>query len=204
MSSSLPYMASVTNVPAILDRMRGAGTPPRFTHDFLKASLGFASSSDRAFIKILKQLNFLDADGTPTSRYNEFKGSNGNQALAKGLRDGWSSLFLADQNIHTKNPSLIQSTVKSVTGASDAVSKKIASTFKALADIADWTNLAYPETETSAGTVEMTTQGLPNGESKPSEDGGIRLHHDIHIHLPPTSDVSVYRAIFQAIKAELI
>jgi hypothetical protein len=38
------------------------------------------------------------------------------------------------------------------------------------------------------------------------DDSGaaFRLHHDIHIHLPPTSDVAVYRAIFQAMKSELV
>lgn len=41
MPTDLPYMMTVGNIPAILERIRGAGTPPKFTHEFLKNSLGF-------------------------------------------------------------------------------------------------------------------------------------------------------------------
>lgn len=205
MSKELPYMPSVTNVPAILEKIRGAGTPPRFTHDFLKSTLGFGASNDRAFVKVLKTLGFLSADGTPTPRYNEFKGLAGNKALAYGLREGWAELFMADQRINEKSPADIQATVKSVTGSGDAVAKKMASTFKALCDQADWTGEAPTATSPDTpGATELEAQSNGASISGPSVEGGLRLHHDIHIHLPPTSDVGVYRAIFQAMKSELM
>jgi hypothetical protein len=71
MATDLPYMSAVGNVPAILDKMRSAGTPPRFTTEFLKSTLGFTASQDRAFPRMLKQLGFLAPDGTPLPRYNE-------------------------------------------------------------------------------------------------------------------------------------
>lgn len=205
MPAELPYMPSVTNVPAIFERVRGAGTPPRFTHDFLKSTLGFGASNDRAFVKVLKTLGFLSADGTPAPRYNEFKGLAGSKAIAQGLREGWADLFMADQRINEKNASDIQATVKSVTGSGDAVAKKIASTFKALCDQADWTGatIATPPVEALPVTEPEVQSTTPSALETPI-DGGLRLHHDIHIHLPPTSDVSVYRAIFQAMKSELM
>jgi len=63
-------MPSVTNVPAILEKIKSAATPPRFTHEFLKSNLGFSSSNDRTIIKVLKQLGFLDSNSVPTALYN--------------------------------------------------------------------------------------------------------------------------------------
>jgi hypothetical protein len=207
MPADLPYMPSVTNVGPILDRVISAATPPRFTHEFLKANLGFGSSNDRAFIKVLKQLGFIGPDGIPTPRYNEYRGPQGKRAIAAGLREGWAPLFLSDESIHSKSGQELLGVVKNTTGAGDAVAKKIASTFKALADRAEWSSRSTP----TASVVEPT-HAADEPEAEPSApvpaaaagSGSLRLHHDIHLHLPPTSDVGVYRAIFQAMKSELL
>ena len=92
MAKEIPYMASVSNIDAITQKIRGAGTPPRFTHDFLSATLGFRSSNDRSFIKVLRSLGMTTPDGTPTERYNAFKNEiSGGSAMADGLREGWAS-----------------------------------------------------------------------------------------------------------------
>jgi len=97
-TTDLPYMRAVGNVAALLQKIRGAGTPPKFTAEFVKSTLGFTASQDRSFPRILRQLQFINADGTPLPRYNEFKAaSSGGRALAEGLREGWAPIFLADQ-----------------------------------------------------------------------------------------------------------
>jgi hypothetical protein len=205
MPADLPYMPSVVNVAAILDKIRSAGTPPKFTYDFLKASLGFGSSNDRAMIKILRNLGFISADSTPTQRYNDYKGAQAGRALALGLRDGWAELFLADQKVFERTVSQVQAIVKSATGAGDAVAMKTASTFKALSDKADW-SVGAPPSDIPPGDAPVDQQRQRDeGTHDDFQAGGLlRLHHDIHLHLPPTSEVSVYRAIFQALKAELM
>jgi hypothetical protein len=220
--TELPYMPSVVNVGSILEKMKGAGTPPKFTHDFLKATLGFSSSNDRSMIKVLRSLSFITADSTPTQRYNDFKGERSGKALADGLREGWADLFMADQKVNEKSVTQIQAIVKSVTGAGDAVAKKTASTFKALSDKADWTatgsggstppagddNAEAAAVAAAAAAAAATPAGANNGGGGGGEElsgsGLFRLHHDIHIHLPPSTEVAVYRAIFQALKAELM
>lgn len=133
MSTELPYMPSVTNLVKILTNIRSAGTPPKFTHDFLKSNLGFSSSNDRAVIRALRSLGFLAVDGTPTARYNEFRGPNSGVALAAGLREGWAASFLSDQKIYERSSSEIHGVSKNVTGAGESAAKKMASTFKTLA-----------------------------------------------------------------------
>ena len=219
MPADLPYMPSVVNVGNILEKIRGAGTPPKFTHDFLKATLGFTSSNDRSMIKVLRALGFIAVDSTPTQRYNDFKGDQGAKVLAAGLREGWSALFMSDRKVNEKSVSQIQAIVKSITGAGDAVATKTASTFKALSNKADWTGVAVGATpppasgEGNVGNDQNHGEGAGNGSGFSGGDsrgddvlgnGLLRLHHDVHLHLPPSSEVAVYRAIFQALKAELM
>ncbi|WP_419552860.1 DUF5343 domain-containing protein [Candidatus Poriferisodalis sp.] len=127
MADEMPYMASVSNVDDIIQKMRGAGTPPRFTHEFLSSTLGFRSSNDRGFVKVLRALGMLTSDGTPTGRYNAFKNQHsGGRTMADALRDGWSHLYLADQAAHEKSTSEPQEIFKTVTGKGDAVARKMA------------------------------------------------------------------------------
>ena len=198
--TDFPYMNSVGSLPAILERIKGAGAPPRFTHEFLRASLGFTSSSDRPIIAVFRQLGFLTSDGTPTDRYHDFRGSSGRKALADGLREGWADIFLSDQKADQKTSSQLQSIFKSVTGKSESVAKKMATTFKALCDQADWTGGPSP---TKSIDAEDAEEGISQSEQIDRRQG-LALHQDFHVHLPATSDVAVYRAIFRALRDELL
>jgi hypothetical protein len=199
MPADFPYMGSNKNLKSILERIREAGTPPKFTHDFLKSTLGFASSNDRAVIQVLKSLGFLTADGIPTDRYNEFRdASKSGAAMTTGLREGWSEIFLADQRAHEKTTSQLTELFKTVAGKGEAVAKKMATTFKTLAEVADWKAAPVPSEVTMAEEPERRERIAP------VEVPALGLHHDVHIHLPSTSDVAVYTAIFRALKAELL
>lgn len=191
-------MASVKNLSSILEKMKAAGTPPKFSYEFLK-NLGFTSSNDRSVIKVLKALGFLTADGTPTERYNEFRNAaRSRSALDAGLREGWADVFLADQSAGERSSNELIELFKNVTGKGEAVSQKLATTFKTLADAADLT---------AAAEMTPATADEPAGdEADPaaSQTSAVLLHHDVHIHLPPSSDVAVYTAIFRALRQELL
>jgi len=207
MAVELPYMIQMGNIPLILDRIQEAGTPPKFTHEFLKNSLGFRGSGDRPMVKVLRQLKFLTGDGSPTPRYNQFRSrSTGGKALADGLREGWADVFLADQTAHNKSTTELTQIFKGVTGAGDASAKKMAATFKALASKADWAESEGKGSKDSA--PDAAEESSATDDVRPDLKSGLdrlpmTFHHDIHLHLPATSDQSVYTAIFRAIKEEL-
>jgi hypothetical protein len=210
MTTDLPYMPAVGNVTAILEKIRGAGTPPKFTGEFVKTTLGFTASQDRSFPRMLKQLRFISNDGVPLPRYNEFKASSlGGRAMAEGLREGWAPIFMADESAHARSTGELKDIFKTVTGQGDAVAQKMASTFKAFAAHADWS--AVPAGSISEQDVTASDQDnvqASNGAGRTAAapvaaTGSVSLHHDIHLHLPPSSDVSVYRAIFRALREEL-
>jgi hypothetical protein len=205
MPAELPYMFTVGNISAILDKIRGAGTPPRFTNEFLKSNLGFSSSNDRGIIKILKQLGFLAADGTPTARYNEFRShTSGGLALAQGLREGWAPIFLSDERAYDRTSAELQEIFKTVTGAGSAVAVKMAGTFKTLAAKADWSASPTASLVPPLQVIDEPDELRASTEPRKSVRHQLSLHHDVHVHLPATSDVAVYRAIFRALREELL
>lgn len=202
-----PYMMSVKNIPAILEKIKGAGTPPKFTNEFLKANLGFPSSADRGIVAQLKYLRFIAADGTPTERYNQFRGADSKAVLAAAIREGYSEVFLADQKADMKTSAQLKEMFKSLTGKAEDVSQKMASTFKVLCSQADFQSDA-PMPEDTGIELEPEDNERSQGRQPGSLDRkltgpSLTLRHDVHVHLPATSDVSVYKAIFRAINDEL-
>jgi Family of unknown function (DUF5343) len=200
MARDIPYMVNAKNLNAILEKIKIAQTPPKFTHEFLKAHLGFPSSNDRSIIQVLKSLGFLGADSQPTPRYNEFRSEETCRlAMASGLQDGWSDIFLADQNAHRRSVSDLVEIFKNVTGKSEAVATKMATTFGILSKYAEFS--AQPK-----ATLREEKPQAKNDAPLPIEKivRELNLRNDIHIHLPATSDVAVYTAIFRALREELL
>jgi hypothetical protein len=204
MPTEIPYMMTVGNIGAILDRIQDAGTPPKFTVEFLKTSLGFRGSGDRGILKVLKQLGFLTADGSPTERYNAFRSkTSGGAALAQGLRAGWPEVFLADQRAPDRTVAQLTDLFKSLTGAGDSAGQKMAQTFKALTAKADWSAPPPANTDEIVADVAVPLSTSAHSSEAANDFGQLSLHHDIHVHLPATSDVTVYMAIFRALREEL-
>ncbi|HEY8886483.1 MAG TPA: DUF5343 domain-containing protein [Candidatus Microsaccharimonas sp.] len=206
-----PYMMSVKNVPAMFAKIKTAGTPPKFTVEFLKSSLGFASSGDRGIVAQLKYLKFLTEDGTPTDRYNQYKGTGGNAVLGLGIKEGYSEVFMADQEADTKTTQQLTEMFRSLTGKGDTVALKMATTFKAICNLADFsTSEEQPAIPVTKDLEEINSKKENEAtrtisQQPPLSLGGssLTLRHDVHVHLPATSDVAVYKAIFRAINDEL-
>jgi hypothetical protein len=202
MDTNIPYMLSVKNVPAILTKMQNAGVPEAFGQDFLR-DLGFTSSNDRGIIKILKYLGMLDPSGKPTTPYREFTNHTKSKfVLADRLRTAFDDLYLTDKNAQGKTNEELKGWFKSKTGTGDAVATKIASTFKAFAAFADFSRAtALPveeEPEPEAGKP-------PEPEPKPPTSKlDLGLVYRLEIHLPDTQSVETYRAIFRALREEMM
>jgi hypothetical protein len=78
------YTLKPNSIPAYFDAILDAQPPERFSVKFLEG-LGFTSTNDRLFIGILKDLEFLNRDGAPQSRYFQFLDrTRAKQVLAQG------------------------------------------------------------------------------------------------------------------------
>jgi hypothetical protein len=200
MSLPTAYLMSVKNLRDIFAAMQKAAVPETFTYEFMK-QLGFASSGDRPLIPVMKAIGFLDASGKPTRLYRDYKDpSIAGDALARGLRDGYKDLFAVDTQANERSASELNGLFARLSDKGGSVTQKMATTFKALAELADFSGAILPaETEATSPVSEgQTVEVQPNGV------GVLTLRHDIHVHLPLSTDVGVYDAIFKSLKANLL
>ncbi|WP_205474442.1 DUF5343 domain-containing protein [Nocardioides sp. SYSU D00038] len=203
------YLTSTKNTSKILEAMQKASVPAStgFTYEFLK-QLGFSSSSDRPIIPVLKAIGFLDHSGTPTELYRTYKDpALAGKALAQGLRTGYADLFAVDNDANKKSASELAGIFARLTDKGEAVTAKMGSTFHALAQLADWT--PEPSVENQQDEPDEQLDGRQNGgegkdERRDQNGGTFSLRHDIHVHLPLSTDVAVYDAIFKSLRENLM
>ncbi len=208
MDQNVPYMPSVKNLSEILTAIQKAAVPESFTHEFLK-DLGFTSSNDRAFIKLFRYLGMLDVSGKPQTHYREFvDGSKTKAVLAQRIRAAYDDLYNANPKAHEKTAEHLKGWFKTKTGAGDAVALKMASTLKAFASCADFAAthpLHKVEEKEKSSPEEKLVEEKPEIKTKidlPSAQFG--LVYRIEVHLPDTQNIDTFRAIFKAMREELM
>ena len=199
------YMISNNKIAPIFEKIKTAAQPQKFTYDFLK-NLGFTSSNDRAIIVVLKNLGFLTSDGMPTAYYKDLRDSTrAKKVLAGQIKEYYKDLFAIDTNMNHATDVEIKGAISRVTGKEEKEVKRILSTFKALCTYADFdasevsTDLENESFEDVAKNNVYEEKNRLNDLTSLSPD----FHYNIQIHLPATTDISVYNAIFKSIKENL-
>ena len=203
MAEEYPYMISNNKIEQILNQIRVAAKPTKFTHSLLK-QLGFISSNDRAIIPLLKRLGFLNDAGVPTEFYDELKDNTRYKfILADRIRDLYTELYSINTTIHDSNDDEIKGAISRVTGKDEKTVNRYFTTFKAISSIADFNKkIKTPnekEPEKQDKEKEKKTK-VPHVEKIQKPD----FHYNIQIHLPATTEISVYNAIFQSLKENLL
>ena len=203
MDIDVPYLASVKNLHKILDKIQHAAVPETFSYEFLR-DLGFSSSNDRSVLRVLKYIGFLDSSGRPQDPYRDFVDhTKSKHTLAERLRVAYDDLYTSDKKAHDKSADELKGWFKSKTGKGDAVSIKIATTFKSLSQYADFSNANTTAKKPPA--QEKTTEEEP--ELVPpmgTLESKFSLVHRVELHLPDTQNMETYRAIFKALREELM
>lgn len=208
MDTDVPYLMSVTNLHKILDQMQKAGVPENFNRDFLK-DLGFGASGDRPMVKLLKYIGFLDSSGKPTAIYREFMDhTKAKKVLGQRIPVAFDDLYLSDRQAHSKPVEALKGWFKSKTGAGDAVAQKMASTFRSLASYADFSGVTPSEEPKSEQPTPHANGNEGKAEKPPRPpldlNGEMGLVFRVEVHLPDTQNVETFRAIFKAMREELL
>jgi hypothetical protein len=201
------YFASTKNLAAILDQIQRGKVPAKFTYDHLK-QLGFPSSNDRPIIPVLKALGFLDPNGVPLDRYRRFKDpSQAKHVMAEGMRQAYADVFAIDEKAYDLPSDRVKGLFARLADKSETVTERMAMTFRALADQADFSPAKVVDEASGNNANEERIQN-----EKADERGGERndqvstltLRHDIHLHLPASDDIKVYDAIFRSLREQLL
>ncbi|MDR3793660.1 MAG: DUF5343 domain-containing protein [Terracidiphilus sp.] len=200
------YLITTKNLEALLNALRSAKAPERFNNKFL-TQLDFSSSNDRLFIGVFKALGLIDESGSPTQHYFQFLDqTQSGRVLADALKDTYADLFAVNTKAQDMSVEEIKNKFKTLTQGqkSDNVVAMMTSTFKALADQADWeapaiaSNIHVTETPSQQPDSPSSTPESPSTHGK-----GFSLHYNIQIHLPESRDPAVFDAIFNALRRHL-
>lgn len=203
-------MVSQKNIEPIFEKIKSGTPPSKFTTSHLK-SIGFTSSNDRGIIPLLKDLDFLSSDGTPTKRYFKFRDESQSQkVLGEALLDAYEDAFHVAENPNSADRKALEGKFKTEHGSSDNTASLQAATFLKLLSLADLD--AARQTTPPEHSAPSEPAELDQGDHTPTPKAPIPqklhltsgLHYNIQIHLPATKEVEVYNAIFKSLKENLI
>jgi hypothetical protein len=208
-TSRLPYITAYGNIAKGLEKIKKAKTPDRFSQDFLENTLAMKGGSSRPLIPFLKRTGFLADDGAPTDLYKRFRNPDySRRAAAEALKIGYAPLFEADEEIYKRDAPKLKGQIVQVTGMdSDAgVVTTIVKSFEALKAFGDFTVLPDDDDADEGSDQDDSADGDGDGGSGDLilPQKGINLGYTINLHLPATSDVGVYNAIFRSLRENLL
>ncbi|MBM4341546.1 MAG: hypothetical protein FJ110_18625 [Deltaproteobacteria bacterium] len=198
-----PFMNAYGNVGKILEKVKHAKTPDRFTYDFLSTTLGFKSSSARAFVPLAKRIGFLASDGSPTDLYKSFRNPpQSGGAMAKAIRKGYTQLFERNESAYKLNKKDLEGLLVEITGLekNQVTIRSIIGTFEALKLFAKFDE---EEKVTEAIKEEEEVEPIKEVEGRP-EELKLNLAYTINLVLPKTDDVAVFNAIFKSLRENLL
>jgi len=207
------YTLKPNSIPAYFDAILDAQPPERFSVKFIER-LGFTSTNDRLFLGILKDLGFLNRDGTPQPRYFNFMDRTQSKlVLAESIREAFSDLFAINTKANDFKIEDVRNKLRTLYAGkkSDIVINNVASTFRALCDYADFSPVQATETvqsQKSADTANPIQSQTPTRTPADSLPMGAKvqvsgLQYHINIVLPDTRDQAVYDAIFKSLRDHL-
>lgn len=202
MAEDYPYMVSNNKIGPILQKAEQAEKPSRFTNEFLK-KLGFSSSNDRAIIPLLKRLSFLNESGAPTEHYDDLKDkAKRPYVLGERIRDLYSELYSINTNIHDAPDDEIKGAISRVTGKDAKSVNRFFATLKTLIGLAKFT--AQPQKKKEEDKSSQETSKPDTSATKKDQPPHPAFHYNIQVHLPATTDIGVYNAIFKSLKDNLL
>jgi hypothetical protein len=197
MASKLPYVNVPGTMVKILNKIKEAQTPDRFTQDFLETKLGFKGGTARQFLPLSKKLGLLKSDGIPTDLYKKFRNAGtSTAAMAEALKLGYREIFERNEYASTLKKEEFKGLVVEITGldSTNKVVKLICQTFETLKKLADF-------------EAKLSKKEEEEGEEE--EKGGVKefdlkLSYSINLVLPKTDDPAVFNAIFRSLRDNLL
>jgi hypothetical protein len=145
--------------------------------------LKLTGGAARAVPPLLKKMQFIGTDGTPTLLYSKFKTDNGrSQAAYEGLKNAFGELFRRNEYIHKADESSVKDTIVEITGLkkSDPILRLMYSTFDAIRTfiVGDISGIAEAEIADDGGVVQTRS------DSAPLLGSSLGLSYQINIVLP--------------------
>ncbi|MFA5910650.1 MAG: DUF5343 domain-containing protein [Vicinamibacterales bacterium] len=198
-----------TTVPGKLKqlfaKLREVGVPSKATVQWLK-SIGFTSSNDASMLGVLKTIGFVDATGVPTPKWSSFRGANSKRVLGDAIRDGYAELFAVYPNAPQRSQTDLEHVFSTSSTGGRQVISKLVSTFKSLAELAEFTPVsAQTDLHLASEPLHVPISAPAAGATgaRGSHSGGPSVHIDIQVHIAPESSADQIDQIFASMAKHL-
>jgi hypothetical protein len=198
------YTTVPGKIKPLLTKIREVGVPSKATVQWLK-SIGFKSSNDAFLLGVLKHVGLIDASGIPTPTWTQYRGSEHRRVLGDAIRKGYAELFAVYPNANDRSQTEIEHVFStSSTGGKQVIAKTV-STFKTLAEQADFPPVGeQTELHMSSGPLHTpATQALPPARQSAAAPAGPGLHIDVQIHIAPEASAEQIDQIFASMAKHL-
>lgn len=204
MASHIPSIITTNAIPRFLKHIQTANVPAKVTIAYLK-TVGFKSSNDSALVPLFKSVGFIDGSGAPTDRWRQYKDtSKAKTVLAAGIREAYSGLFDIYADAERQDNEAIANWIRTSGGASDVTVDRALRAFRALCAEADFGAVAVDHHKSVPGLDQAPiTVPAPAPVLSGVSAGGPSININIELHLPPSSDPTVYENLFKAMKENL-
>lgn len=207
MATKLPYVAQPSIIEKILDKVKEAKTPDRFTPDFLTTVIGYKGGNARQFIPLAKKLGFLNSDGTPTAFYKSFRNPRTSKAaLGQGIKKAYHEIFERNEYAGSLSKEDLKGLVVEITGLSpkDNVVNLVCRTFETLRAKAVFDVAIQAESDEATKDESSSDGNKDQGVGSTANDLDLRLSYSINLVLPKTDDPAVFNAIFRSLRDNLL
>lgn len=213
MAENLPYSTSIGTLENMLEKIKTASVPDRFTQDFVKTKLAMKGGTAASCIPFLKKMGFVSTDGTPTESYREFRNPKKSRiAIGRAFKKLYARLYEMNEYIHDVSDNEALGLIVECTGGEKdaAATKYTLATFNLLRKLSDFDAIEQPEPESNfseplpKSAPEATSTPPPLVYSPPTSSKSLNLSYTINLNLPATKDVEVFNAIFKSLKEHLL
>jgi hypothetical protein len=195
-----------TTVPGklktLLTMIREVGVPPKVTVQWLR-TVGFKSSNDASLIGVLKFIGLTDSSGVPTSNWTQYRGGNHKQVLGEAIREGYQDLFAVYPDANQRNQADLEHVFSTSSSGGKQVVGKTVSTFRALAEQAEFAPVnQQTDLHMASGPLHTAAvQGPAPGAPPPAQ--GPTLHIDIQVHISPEASADQIDQVFSSMAKHL-
>lgn len=202
----IPYTPSPGVLKRALELIISAERPDKFTYNFMETILKLSGGAAKAVPPLLKKMNFIGADGSPTHLYSKFKTEGGrSQAAYDGLKNAFSELFRRNEYVHKADEATVKDIIVEITGLkkTDHIVRLMYSSFDSVRGFITG-ELVSGATDTAKG--EDTASDPPEGTTgtRQMSPGSIGLSYQINIVLPETENIEVFNSIFKSLRDNLL
>jgi hypothetical protein len=193
--AEFPYTTVPGKIRPLLAKVREVGVPRKVTVQWLK-SIGFKSSNDATLIGILKYVGLTDSSGVPTPKWNQYRGAAYKTVLGDAIRQGYAELFAVYSDANRRSQADLEHVFSTSSSGGHQVIRKTVSTFKALADQAEFSPVdEQTELHVSSGPLHTPAAKSADRTSARAPTGPT-LHIDIQIHISPEASAEQIDQVF--------